>query len=56
MKTAREASTELTCPACGGTGLESVKQPTKPGRKIYPAKCKPCDGKGRIKKPQASRG
>ena len=56
MKITRDASTELTCAACGGTGLETVKQPTKPGRKIYPAKCKPCDGKGRIKKPQASRG
>jgi transposase-like protein len=28
-----------------------VKQPTQPGRKIYPAKCEECLGKGRIKKP-----
>jgi len=55
MKSARDASTELVCPACGGTGLEQVTQPTEPGRRIFPAKCKQCDGKGRIKKPQSSR-
>ncbi len=37
--------------ACDGTGLQKVKQPTQPGRKIFPAKCEECLGKGRIKKP-----
>jgi hypothetical protein len=31
--------TEDVCPACDGTGLQKVKQPTQPGHKIYPAKC-----------------
>jgi DnaJ-class molecular chaperone len=51
MKEKREALTEAICPACDGTGLQKVKQPTQPGRKIYPAKCEECLGKGRIKKP-----
>jgi hypothetical protein len=25
-----------------------VMQPVQPGRKIYPVKCKSCDGKGKI--------
>jgi DnaJ-class molecular chaperone len=37
---------EFKCPACKGTGFAAVKQPAKPGRKIYPARCKRCDGKG----------
>jgi len=51
MKEKREALIEAVCPACDGTGLQKVKQPTQPGRKIYPAKCEECLGKGRIKKP-----
>jgi DnaJ-class molecular chaperone len=47
----REVLTEAICPACDGTGLQKVKQPTQPGRKIYPAKCEECLGKGRIKEP-----
>jgi DnaJ-class molecular chaperone len=39
---------EHTCPACNGTGFPTVKQPTQPGRKIYPVKCKACTGKGKI--------
>ena len=39
---------EHTCPGCNGTGFASVMQPVKPGRKIYPAKCKSCEGKGKI--------
>jgi DnaJ-class molecular chaperone len=39
---------ELTCPACKGTGFPVVMQPVQPGRKIYPVKCKSCDGKGKI--------
>jgi hypothetical protein len=40
---------EQECPACNGTGYPVVMQPVRPGRKIYPAPCKKCGGKGRIK-------
>jgi len=43
-----EASAEINCPACSGTGFPKVAQPVQPGRKIYPARCKQCHGKGRI--------
>jgi DnaJ-class molecular chaperone len=39
---------EFKCPACKGTGFPAVKQPAQPGRKIYPARCERCDGKGWI--------
>ncbi|MGY2908756.1 DnaJ-class molecular chaperone [Bradyrhizobium sp. URHC0002] len=39
---------EHVCPACNGTGYPVVKQPVQPGRKIYPIKCKSCDGKGKV--------
>lgn len=39
---------EHTCPACKGSGFPEVRQPVQPGRKIYPVKCKSCDGKGKI--------
>ncbi|MGZ5148161.1 MAG: zinc finger domain-containing protein [Burkholderiales bacterium] len=39
---------ERKCPACHGTGFPKVKQPVKPGSRIYPIKCKNCGGKGRI--------
>jgi hypothetical protein len=39
---------EEECVACGGTGLKPVEQPTKPGLRIFPARCKICDGKGRV--------
>jgi DnaJ-class molecular chaperone len=39
---------EHICGACNGTGFPEVKQPTQPGRKIYPVKCEACDGKGKI--------
>lgn len=45
---------EHTCPACKGTGFPVVAQPVQPGRKIYPVKCKACDGKGKIT--EADRG
>jgi len=51
MKKQREVLTETICPACDGTGAQMVKQPEQPGRKIYPAKCKECLGKGRITRP-----
>jgi len=53
MKKPREPSTEVICPACDGTGLQKVKQPTQPGRKVYPPKCAECLGKGRIQRPAA---
>jgi hypothetical protein len=39
---------EHACAACKGTGFPVVKQPVLATRKIYPAKCEACDGKGRI--------
>ena len=39
---------EQRCPACDGRGVPAVKQPAVPGRKIYPAPCKKCGGKGRV--------
>ena len=45
-----EKLVEQHCPACDGRGVPSVKQPALPGRKIYPAPCKKCGGKGRIAK------
>jgi DnaJ-class molecular chaperone len=42
---------EHVCPACGGTGYPVVKQPVQPGRKIYPVKCRSCDGKGKVTEP-----
>jgi DnaJ-class molecular chaperone len=48
---AKDPSTKVTeskCPACEGTGFAPVTQPVQPGRKIYPAPCEKCRGKGRI--------
>lgn len=39
---------EKHCPACDGLGVPPVKQPALAGRRIYPAPCKKCSGKGRI--------
>ena len=47
----KEAVAEIRCPACDGTGFAKVKQPIQPGRKIYPATCQECAGKGRIASP-----
>jgi DnaJ-class molecular chaperone len=47
MKPIKSNPNEEKCPACGGTGFPIVKQPT-PGRRIYPAPCKICAGKGRL--------
>ena len=41
---------EIKCEACDGTGVQIVKQPTEPSKRIYPARCKICGGKGRLKK------
>jgi len=45
---AKTPRTEVHCPECEGTGFTRVTQPSEPGRKIYPASCKQCLGKGRI--------
>jgi DnaJ-class molecular chaperone len=45
----KEVSPEVKCPACAGTGFPVViLQPIQPWRKIYPARCKECAGKGRV--------
>ncbi len=41
---------EISCDACNGTGFPTIRQPVQPGRKIYPAPCKKCGGKGRLTK------
>jgi len=43
------AEPEYQCPACHGTGFPPAKQPIQPGRKIYPAPCRKCGGKGKEK-------
>ena len=40
---------EYACGACMGTGYPAVVQPLQPDRRIYPAKCEACDGKGKIR-------
>ena len=39
---------QKNCPACGGTGVTTVKQPTAPGQRVYPPRCGECGGKGRV--------
>jgi DnaJ-class molecular chaperone len=53
MKKPATKPTEIKCPACDGTGFSKVTQPAQPGRKIYPAPCEKCGGKGRI--PEAAK-
>ena len=48
MKKPAAELTEHKCPACNGTGFPAVAQPVRPGRKIYPPRCRKCEGKGRI--------
>jgi len=48
MKKLSTKPTEHDCPECDGTGFRAVVQPKQPGRKIYPARCQNCGGKGRI--------
>jgi hypothetical protein len=38
-------ATEVKCEACDGTGFPKVRQPAKPGKRIYPAPCKRCAAK-----------
>jgi DnaJ-class molecular chaperone len=49
------APVEVKCEACNGSGFPTVMQPAKQGRRIYPAPCKVCGGKGRIARPAARR-
>ena len=46
---------EVICAACNGTGFPTVVQPVQPGRKIYPAPCKECHGKGWVRRSKALR-
>jgi DnaJ-class molecular chaperone len=39
---------ERECPGCNGTGFEETVQPSRPGFKVYPERCKQCLGKGRV--------
>jgi len=45
----RDTLSETKCEACSGTGLQVIKQPTRPGKRIYAPKCNVCGGKGRVK-------
>jgi len=47
--------TEVECRACKGTGFPAVAQPAHPARKIFPAPCQNCAGKGRIKRRSTAR-
>ena len=42
-----DEATEVRCDACNGLGFPSVKQPATAGRRIYPAPCNKCLGRGR---------
>jgi DnaJ-class molecular chaperone len=44
----KRLSTEVECKTCKGTGFPHITQPSQPERKIYPAPCQECGGKGRI--------
>lgn len=46
---ANAPETEVRCDVCKGTGLQAVNKPAQPGRRIFPAKCAKCGGKGRLK-------
>jgi DnaJ-class molecular chaperone len=48
MKRHKPEVTEVECPACEGTGFPVIKQPVQPGRKIFPAPCQHCFGKGKL--------
>ena len=54
MKKQAEKPVEHKCPACDGTGFPAVTKPMQPGRRIYPAPCKQCGGKGRTRETAGS--
>jgi DnaJ-class molecular chaperone len=39
---------ERECQECKGTGFAIVKQPTRPGVRIFQGQCKECLVKGRV--------
>jgi DnaJ-class molecular chaperone len=39
---------ERVCPLCEGKGFPSVAQPSRPGRRLFPAACPKCGGKGKV--------
>jgi DnaJ-class molecular chaperone len=41
---------EIKCEACDGTGVQIVKQPSDPMKRVYAPPCEVCGGKGRVKK------
>ena len=47
----RQASTEVEvkCDACNGTGFQAINKAAQSGRRIYPATCPRCVGKGRVR-------
>ena len=47
MKKPIKRPIEQACPACNGTGIVPVKLSARSGVRIYPPRCKECDGKGR---------
>jgi DnaJ-class molecular chaperone len=49
MKKQRSNPSERKCAKCNGTGFSAVVKPVQPGRRIYPAPCKKCGGKGRVR-------
>ena len=48
MKKPIERPIEQACPACNGKGIVPVKLSARSGVRIYPPRCKECDGKGRL--------
>ena len=45
----KEPVSEQPCEACSGTGFAPVKaSPDDPMRRVYPARCAKCGGKGRL--------
>ena len=49
LESDRLSEDEIKCSACDGTGVQIAKQPSEPGKRTI-ARCKVCDGKGRLKK------
>jgi DnaJ-class molecular chaperone len=43
-----EKVAEHKCPTCKGTGVLPVNKRAPEGRRIYPARCDRCEGKGWI--------
>ena len=48
MRRKKPKPKEEICPACNGTGVEPVIEQPPPGRRIFPPRCRQCNGKGRF--------